>query len=424
MKLNTLLALTFALTAPAVASAPDWPQWRGPKGDGISPEKGLLKEWPSDGPPLAWRTKGVGSGMSSISIANGRIYTLGKRNRDGAQGVYVTALNLADGSEAWATAITTGGGPNPNGTPTVDGKLLFAIGNNGDLACLETDTGKLVWKQSFTADFGGKCMSGWGYSESPLVDGDHLIVVPGAPDAGIAALNKKTGAVVWKSEIPDIGRAGKDGAGYTGVVISQGAGVKQYVTLTGRGLVGVRASDGKFLWGYNRIANGTADIPTPIVKGDYVFGSSGYGDGGTALVKLVKAGDGVKAEEVYYLKAGELQNHHGGMILLGDHVYMGHGHNNGFPTCVELMTGKVVWGKERGPGSGSAAIVMADGHLYFRYEDAVMALIEATPKGYNLKSSFTLASKNGKSWPHPVIHNGKLYLRDQDTLLCYHVKAQ
>ena len=186
----------------------------------------------------------------------------------------------------------------------------------------------------------------------------------------------------------------------------------------------MRASDGKFLWGYNRIANQTADIPTPIVKGDYVFGSSGYGDGGTALVKLVKDGAGVKAEEVYYLKASELQNHHGGMILLGDHVYMGHGHNNGFPTCVELMTGKVVWGKERGPGTGSAAIVMADGHLYFRYESGIMALIEATPKSYNLKSSFTLASKVAQSWPHPVIHNGKLYIRDQDNLLCYDVKSK
>ena len=246
----------------------------------------------------------------------------------------------------------------------------------------------------------------------------------GVQTCALPILNKKTGEVIWKSEQPDFGRAGKDGAGYTGVVISQAAGIKQYVTLTGRGLMGVRASDGKFLWGYNRIANGTADIPTPIVKGDYVFGSSGYGDGGTALVKLVKAGDGVKAEEVYYLKANELQNHHGGMILLGDHVYMGHGHNNGFPTCVELMTGKVVWGKERGPGSGSAAIVMADGNLYFRYEDAVMALIEATPKGYSLKGSFPLASKNGKSWPHPVIHDGKLYLRDQNDLLCYDVKAK
>ncbi|MBI5799194.1 MAG: PQQ-like beta-propeller repeat protein [Verrucomicrobia bacterium] len=419
-----LLLLALAASASASASTPDWPQWRGPKQDGISPEKGLLKEWPSDGPSLAWRVKGVGTGMSSVSISNGRIYTLGVRNRDGVSGVFVTALNLADGREYWATAITTGNGPKPNSTPTVDGKLLYAVGNNGDLACLETDTGKLVWKKSYTADFGGKCMSTWGYSESPLVDGDRLICVPGAAEAGIAALDKKTGEVIWKAAIPSIGRAGLDGAGYTGVVISQGAGVKQYVTLTGRGLVSVRAGDGKFLWGYNRIANSTADIPTPIIKGDYVFGSSGYNDGGTALLKLSKDGAGVKATEVYYLSNSELQNHHGGMILLGDHVYMGHGHNNGFPTCVELMTGKVVWGKERGPGTGSAAIVMADGHLYFRYENGIMALIEATPKSYALKSSFTLASKVAQSWPHPVIHGGKLYIRDQDNLLCYDVKAK
>ena len=236
MTKSLLLALTLVTTASA--STPDWPQWRGPKQDGISTEKGLLKEWPSDGPSLAWRVKGVGTGMSSVSIANGRIYTLGSRNRNGESGVFVTALNLADGKEFWATAITSGNAPKPNGTPTVDGKLLYAVGNNGDLACLETDTGKLVWKKSYAKDFDGKCMSTWGYSESPLVDGDRLIVVPGAADAGIAALNKKTGEIIWKAEIPKLGSAGLDGAGYTGVVISQGAGVKQYVTLTGRGLVG------------------------------------------------------------------------------------------------------------------------------------------------------------------------------------------
>ena len=418
------LCLFLVLASNVFAAAKDWPQWRGPNRDGISTETGLLKEWPSDGPPLAWRTKGLGRGMSSVAIANGRIFTQGAANKNGQRGVFVTALDPADGKEIWATAITTGREPQPNGTPTVDGRLLFAVGNDGDVACLETDTGKLVWKKNFGADFGGKCMSGWGYSESPLVEGDRLICVPGGANAGIVALNKQTGEIVWKSAIPDLGRKGQDGAGYTGVVISPGAGVKQYVTLMGRGLVGVRASDGKFLWGYNKIANGTADIPTPIVKGDYIFGSSGYGDGGSALLKLSKAGDGVKAEEVYYLSANQLQNHHGGMILLDDHIYMGHGHNNGFPTCVDFLTGKVVWGKERGPGTGSAAIVYADGHLYFRYQDATMALIEATTKGYNLKGSFRLASKLAESWPHPVVLDGKLYVRDQDVLLCYDVRAK
>jgi len=418
------LCLHLALASTVLAAGKDWPQWRGPNRDGISTETGLLKEWPTNGPPLAWRIQGLGRGMSTVAIANGRIFTQGAANKNGQRGVFVTALNLGDGKEIWSTPITTGREPEPNGTPTVDGQLLFAIGNDGEVACLETDTGKVVWKKNFGADFGGKCMSGWGYSESPLVDGDRLVCVPGAADAGIVALNKQTGELIWKSEIPNLGRQGKDGAGYTGVVISQGAGVKQYVTLMGRGLVGVRASDGKYLWGYNKIANGTADIPTPLVKGDYIFGSSGYGDGGSALLKLSKAGDGVNAEEIYYLPANQLQNHHGGMILLGDHIYMGHGHNNGFPTCVEFLTGKVVWGKERGPGSGSAAVVYADGQLYFRYQDATMALIEATTKGYNLKGSFRLASKLGESWPHPVILDGKLYVRDQDVLLCYDVRAK
>ena len=424
MNLKLTLALSLLCSTTLLGAPGDWPQWRGTKQDGISTETGLLKEWSTNGPPLAWRIKGLGRGMSSVAIANGRIFTQGAIKKNSQHGVFVTALNLADGKQIWSTAITTNRDPQPNGTPTVDGPLLFAVGNDGDIACLETATGKLVWKKNFGSDFGGKCMSGWGYSESPLVDGDRLIVVPGATDAGIAALNKRTGELIWKSEVPNLGRKGQDGAGYTGVIISQGAGVKQYVTLMGRGLASVRASDGKFLWGYNKIANGTADIPTPLVKGDYIFGSSGYGDGGSALLKLSKDGDGVKAEEVYYLGAKDLQNHHGGMILLGDHIYLGHGHNNGFPTCVEFLTGKVVWGKERGPGTGSAAIVYADGHLYFRYQDATMALIEATTKGYNLKGSFRLASKLGESWPHPVIHDGKLYIRDQDVLLCYDVKAK
>ncbi len=188
-------------------------------------------------------------------------------------------------------------------------------------------------------------------------------------------------------------------------------------------LAGVSAADGKLLWTYNRVANGTANIPTPIVKGDYVFCSSGYGTG-AGLLKLVKDGSGVKALEQYFLEASELQNHHGGMVLVGDYVYCGHGHNQGFPICVEMLSGKITWEPGRGPGKESAAITCADGHLYFRYQDGVMALIEATPDKYVLKGSFQLPSLNGPSWPHPVVAGGRLYLRDQDTLLCYDVKRK
>lgn len=265
-------------------------------------------------------------------------------------------------------------------------------------------------------------MSGWGYSESPLVDGDRLIVTPGAQDAVIVALDRHTGATIWNSAMPDdIGKRGKDGAGYSSIVISQAAGVKQYVQLTGRGVISIDAGDGTQLWSYNRIANGTANIPTPLVKGDFVFCSTGYGTG-AALLEVKREGDRLVVEEKYFLDAKKMQNHHGGMIAYGDHIYCGHGHNNGFPLCIDFATGEEVWSGGRGPGGGSAAILLADGHLYFRYEDGTMALIEASPERYNLKGSFKLATRNGKSWPHPVIVDGLLYARDQDALLCYDVR--
>ncbi len=402
----------------ATTTTVDWPQWRGPNRDGISTETGLLETWPDDGPPLAWRVRGLGSGMSSVAISRGRIYTLG--NSRGRCHIHCRALE--DGSEIWATPI---GGNDPNCTPTVDADagLVFGLTHDGQLACVDAQSGELVWQKSFSRDFGGKMMSGWGYSESPLVDGDRLICTPGANDAMIAALNKKTGETIWTARQPsDVGRQGGDGAAYSSVVISHGAGVKQYVQLTGRGLISVAADDGRTLWTYNRVANNTANVPTPLVKGDHVFCSTGYGTG-TGLVKLTRRGNGVNAEEVWFHGGDTLQNHHGGMILLDDHVYMGHGHNNGFPVCVEFATGNIVWGgRIRGAGSGSAAIVCADGHLYFRYENAMMALIEATPQEYRLKGRFRIAANNGKSWPHPVVHGGRLYLRDQDELLCYDVR--
>lgn len=397
----------------------EWSRWRGPNGDGISHEKGLLTEWPAEGPPLAWQAKGFGGGMSSVAIKGGKIFTLGQKGGK----TNLIAADVQDGAILWSTPI--GGGDSPNCTPTVDGDLVYGVTHGGDLACVKANDGTIVWQKNFGDDFGGKMMSGWGYSESPLVDGDRVIVTPGGKDALLVALDRNTGEKVWQSAAPEkLGRKGNDGAGYASVVISHAAGVKQYITLAGRGIVSVDAATGKFLWSYNDVANGTANIPTPIVSNDYVFCSSGYGDGGTALLKVVKQGKSLGVDEVYYKEANEMQNHHGGMILVGNHVYMGHGHNNGFPLCVEGRTGNDAWRPGRGPGSGSAAIAYADGHLYFRYEDATMALIEANPQEYKLKGQFKIATKNGQSWPHPVIAGGKLYLRDQDVLNCYDVKKR
>jgi outer membrane protein assembly factor BamB len=380
---------------------------------------GLLDQWPAGGPPLVWQVEGFGTGYGSVSVSGGKLFLMGRR--DGTE--YLTAVNAKDGTTMWSTPVGPGTRERgPNCTPTVDGDLVYGLTIEGDLLCAETAAGREVWRKNYPRDFAGRMMSGWGYSESPLIDGDKLICTPGGPNAMMAALNKKTGAVLWTTSMPSGGRRGGDGAGYSSPVLSQAAGVKQYVQLIGRGVIGVDAGSGKLLWTYDRIANGTANIPTPIVSGDFVFCSSGYGDGGTALLQLSRAVGGIAVREVYYKSADELQNHHGGMIQIGDYVYMGNKHNQGFPVCVNMKTGEFAWQPGRGPGSGSAAIVYADGDLYFRYQNGVMALIEATPQRYNLKGEFTIASRRGESWPHPVISDGKLYLRDQEVLLCYDVR--
>lgn len=398
-------------------SEPAWTQWRGKDRTGISEDKGLLKTWPEDGPPKAWQSNGLGGGYSSIVIADGKIVTMGKYGSE----TRMVAVALEDGSKIWEVAV--GGGDAPNCTPTIDGEFVYGLSHGGDLLCAELATGKEVWRKSFPRDFGGKMMSDWGYSESPLVDGERLIVTPGAPDAAIAALDKRTGDVIWKSALPpNPGPAGKDGAAYSSIVIGNGGGIKQYVQLVGRGVIGVEAESGRFLWGYNRVANTTANVPTPIVSGDLVFCSSGYGDGGSALLRLTGKRGQITMQEVWYKTSRELQNHHGGMILIGDHVYMGHGHNNGFPVCFDLKTGRELWKPGRGAGSGSAAVVYADGHLYFRYENGTMALIAANPEKYELKGKFDIAINNGQSWAHPVVFNGKLFLRDQDEMICYDIR--
>ena len=422
MKTSPLRLTPLLLSVSLVtAAATDWPQWRGVNRDGISPESGLLKEWPADGPPLAWTLKGLGSGMGSVAIHGERVFVLGKRGKDGA---FIGAFDLATQKEAWSARVSESGG-DPNGTPTVDGGQVFAVSKDGKLLCCAEADGKELWRKDFAADFGGKMMSGWGFSESPLVDGDKVIVIPGADDAFMVALDRKTSAVLWKSAAPAATGRGKDGAGYTGAVISNAGGIRQYITLAGRGVTSVSAADGKLLWHYNRVANGTANIPTPLAWDDYVFCSSGYGTG-AALLKIVKAESGpspLEAQEQYFLNASTFQNHHGGMVRIGDYIYAGTGHNNGFPICLEWKTGKVTWNEPRGPGKESAAVIAADGNLYFRYQDGTMALIGATPEGYQLHGSFSFKAI-GASWPHPAIHDGRLFLRNQDSLLCYDVRQK
>jgi outer membrane protein assembly factor BamB len=423
--IRTTLALMLASSSLLVAEGTsDWPQWRGPKRDGVSNEVGLRADWKANPPAIVWQTAGMGRGFAAPAVVGEMIYITGADA--GKEFVLALAKDASTDPAVppktlWKTDVSAAGDvgyPGSRCTPTIDGQHLFATTTTGMVACLDRTSGNILWQVDMAKSFGGKMMSVWGFSESPLVDGDLVIVTPGSDEAAIVALNKKDGKEVWRSAIP-----GAKGAGYASLVISEGAGIKQYVTLLGRGLVSVAAKDGKLLWTYDKVANGTANIPTPIVRGDYVFASTGY-QTGSVLVQLTKKGNsGVDAKEVYFLPHKVLQNHHGGMVLIGDYLYGGHGHNEGAPICVNFVTGKVAWRERRGPGDGSAAVSYADGHLYFRYQNGKVALIEASPEEYREKGTFTIPDVQDPSWPHPVIAGGKLLLREQDRLYAYDCSA-
>lgn len=401
----------------------EWPQWRGPKRDGVSTETGLLAEWPKGGPTLLWEAKGAGRGYASLAITNGRIYTLGD-NLSTAEDKdeYATCFEESTGKQLWKTKL---GKPWNTGqetwqssrsTPTVDGDHIYYMTPSSSLVCLTTADGKEVWRKSLRNDFKGNKADQWGYSESPLIDGDRVIVTPGKAANTMVALDKKTGNLIWSAKVE-----GDTGAGHASIVISEVGGKKVYVQTTGSNIMGVQASDGKVFW--KKPIGATAVIPTPIVKDDLVFAVAGYGTGGT-LFKQVADGDDVKVEQLYDYKK-TLANKHGGVVLVGDYLY-GSADDKPIIWCANLMTGETEKGWEkRGGGSGSVAITAADGHLYARFANGVIALVKASPGAYQEAGSFKIPHSGPRpSWSHPVIANGKLYLREGDFILCYDIKGK
>ena len=410
-------ALIVALSVSAVSllGAADWPQWRGPQRTATSAETGLLKTWPTGGPRLLWQVKDVGFGFSTPSVVGDRLYLL---SNEGLQNELVKALSVADGKLVWSTRIGKVGNadqqpayPGARSTPTVEGETLYALGSDGDLVALETRTGRVHWKKNLRTDFGG-VPGTWGYAESPLVDGDALVVTPGGSTA-LVALNKGTGQVVWKSTV-----TGGQAAGYASVAILQTGGVKQYVTFLEKGLVGVNARTGAFLWRDDRTAQGSAaNIPTPVVGNSHVYNATSQGGG--ALVKITVNQEKVTAEPIYHDR--RLPGANGGSVLIDGHLY---GTNSAGLLCVDFMTGAVKW-QDR--SIGTASIVYVDGRLYLHGEEGGVALIEPTPAGYREKGRFTppgLPERGAaKAWPHPVVANGRLYIRDLGTLWSYDLKG-
>jgi len=405
-------------------SAPAWPSFRGPDRSGVSKETGLLQSWPEEGPKLVWRTKGAGRGYASLAIADGRILTLGDgpSTAGGDADEYLLAFNQADGTPLWKLktgAPWTNGSPNwqsSRSTPTIAGDAVYVLTAHGDLVCAGVADGKERWRKNLKTDFEGKKADNWGYSESVLVDGDRVICTPGGEKNTLVALDKKTGGLVWSAVRP-----GDRGAGHASIVISEIGGKRVYVQTTGGGALGVQASDGKLLWSYE-IEKTTAVAPTPIVRGDLVFFSAGYKRGG-ALLKQVPGGEtGVQVEEIYPLKK-ELANKHGGIVLVGDYLY-GDSDDQGIPFCAELMTGEIKW-KERTSGRNSAALTAADGRIYVHSADGTMSLVKADAEKFEEVGTFKLPDAGERpGWMHPVVFDGKLYVREQDEIFCYDVRAK
>lgn len=414
MKHNRLLIIFLTLLLAAVStgapppSITDWPQWRGPERNGLSKDTGLLKQWPATGPSVVWKADGLGEGYGSLALKGDRIFVQGTKGEASA----VFALNRADGKLVWSTALGPKGserrGNGPRATPTIDEDRMYVLTENGDLACLRVRDGSAVWRKNILKEFGGS-NPGWMISESPLVDGNRVIVTPGGKTGGMVAFDKMNGNVIWASK--DF----SDEAAYSSPIVVDVGGVRTILNFTSQSAIGVRANDGKLMWRHNSPANGTANCTTPVFADNKVFFTSAYGTGAALLGLTAQSGE-VKAQELYFTK--DMMNHHGGVVLVNGYLY---GFSNNVLTCLEFATGKRMW-QNRSVGKGS--LTYADGMLFLLGEENQVGLAEATPSAYVEKGRFSIADTGRPSWAHPVVIGGKLYIRNQSSLTVYDVKGK
>lgn len=437
MKMRLVLMTVCAGSLALPLGAADWPQFRGPRRDGHAAEKDLLTQWPAQGPALAWTYDQTGQGYSGPAIVGDKLFILGARG----DAEFLIALDLHDDKvkELWALKIGpvfTWKGNNwnvgPSATPTVDGDLVFALGGGGTLVCAGVD-GKEVWRKNLPAYLsaeinpigGGPEKLGWGFAWSPLVDGAQLLCVPGGGKGHLAALDKKTGALLWQSKE----LTGQ--ATYASPLVAEIGGVRQYVQMLYDGVAAVAAQDGKLLWHYRRKQPyKDCVIPTPIIQADHVYMTVGFGEG-CDLVKVSKKDDAFQVTQVSAYRpnkiAKAMQNQNGGVVLVDEHVY-GYADGKGW-ICQEFKTGATIWSEKNKLGRGS--LLYAEGRLYlFGEDDGIVVLLEAGTKGWKENGRFELPRRSkhnlasGRLWTHPVLAHGQLFLRDQELLFCFKVQSK
>jgi len=405
-----LIGIIAFVTTSASVKAQEWNQWRGPNRDAIAEDTDLLQSWPEDGPKLVWKSTGLGQGFSGVSFWGNKIFTMG----DKEDGSYLVCVDKTDGTLLWSTRVGQAGGndrrrPGPRCTPATDGTRVMTVGQYGEVLCADIATGKEIWRKSYQDDFGGTVVPRWNFCDSPLLDGDRVVFLPGGSKGTMVALNKETGELIWQTDEVT------DNASYSSIITAEISGVKQYITATDKRVFGIDSQNGRLLWQASREARNV--IPTPIYHDGLVFISSGY-NAGCHCFKITEDSGTFKAEQIY--DNGSIANQHGGSILVGDHIYVSID-QGGKLTCLDLKTGQVAW---QDNSVGKASLGYADGHLIVRSENGPVALVEATPAGYKEKGRFEQPDRSDyNSWPHPVITDGRLYLRDNDVLLCYELKA-
>jgi outer membrane protein assembly factor BamB len=404
--------------ASTALSAADWPGFRGPARTGVSAETGLLKQWPEQGPKLLWRRDDIHDGYGTVAAAGDRLFLV---SNEGMADEFAQCLDAATGARRWRVRLGAVGNPNQQppypmarSTPSVEDGRVYAFSSDGDLVALRAATGDVLWRRNVRKEFGG-VPGTWGYAESPLIDGDRLIITPGGAEATLLAVNKHTGESLWRSAVP-----GGDRAAYSSAIVTAAAGRRQYVQFLDKGVVGVDAGTGTFLWRYTGTAGGPANIASPVAKGNYVYSTNARRFNG-GLIQLTAAAGGVQAEQVYLIR--EMPNSLGGQVLVGETLY---GTNPEGPVAADFQTGRIHWAEGN---SGPGAVVAAEGRLYFHFESGEVALAEATPAGYREQGRFTPPDRprrreaRERSWAYPVVANGRLYLRDLNCLWAYDVRA-
>jgi outer membrane protein assembly factor BamB len=416
--------LQFAISY-GFSPADDWPQWQGPDRTNVSKETRLLKSWPEGGPRLVWTFAKAGVGYSAPAIVGDRFYTMGARG----ESEFLIVLDVRTGKELWAKPIgptftfkDNQWGDGPRSTPTIDGGRIYALGAQGELVCLDIDSGKILWQHNLYKDYDGWVMDnsgvpkvGWGYCEGPLVDGDQVVVTPGGDKGLLIAFNKETGEEIWRS------KDAKGKAPYSSIMPAEIGGVRLYIQAMDKGLVGIARKDGRLLWHYKKEFTDMA-INTPIVHDKQVFVTAGWNQG----CYLIRPPSEDKKSEVVKVYEKKYSNEEGGVVLVGEHLY-GYFDNKGW-VCLKFSDGEEVWSEKTKLGKGS--LTFADGFLYCLSDaDGIVTLVAADPaQKWQEAGRFTLPQKSEKRkpaariWTHPVVSNGRLYLRDQELIFCYDVR--